>query len=79
MTYTGTAHVLCLYFVTTSMIIRDVYVCMSVPCKATCGSTIYVRLYGIAFVKVHIELCNTEKMLTRNAILDASLNTKELS
>jgi hypothetical protein len=57
------------------MIIRDVYVCMLVLCKAACGNNIYVQQPGIAFVKVATELYNTAKMVTTNVILDASLST----
>jgi hypothetical protein len=35
---------------------------------------ICVHQHGIAFVNVATELCNTEKMVTSNAVLDASLN-----
>ena len=59
------------------MIIRDVYVCMLVLCKAACGNTIYVQQHGIAFVKVATELHNTAKMVTSNVILDASLSTQD--
>jgi hypothetical protein len=77
MTYTGTTLLLCLYFVTSCMEIRDVYVCMLVLCKAACGNTVYVQQHDIALVKVATGLCNTAKMVTSNAILDASLSTQD--
>lgn len=58
------------------MIIRDVYVCVLVLCRAACGNTIYVQQHDIAFVKADTELCDTEKMDTSKAILDASLRTQ---
>jgi len=59
------------------MNIRDVHVCMLVLCKAACGSTTYAHQYGLAFVKVATELCDTEKKFTSNAALDASLSTQD--
>lgn len=45
------------------MNIRDVYVCMLVLCKAACGNTTYAHQYGMAFVKVATEMCDTEKVV----------------